>query len=257
MARTHIKHARVYVGGYDLSSYVMTLGSMGIEHDTAVTATLTESIKTLSGGFGQAQPVLGQLNGVFDNTAATGLHALHATPGSPQIVTVALGMLAAPAAGDVVYAAEHLTTAYGADSGQYPVGATLVFGGPPSTIETPQYGQVWGTLLHPSGAETAVNGGTANHDYGAATALGGVGILHVLAGNGTCTFKIEHSATNTDAQFDATGAVVTFDTTAAASPFAEIKCVGKTTTVQRYLRWQITLGTATTVTFVMSFIRGA
>ena len=112
-------------------------------------------------------------------------------------------------------------------------------------------------LLHASAAETAANGGTASHDHGAATTNGGVGFLHVLAGNGTATFSIEHSATNTDGAFDSTGAVVTFATTNASSPFAEIKATATaTTTIQRYTRWQVTLGTATTVTFVMGMLRG-
>jgi hypothetical protein len=82
-------------------------------------------------------------------------------------------------------------------------------------------------------------------------------VLHLLAGDGTATFTIEHSAVDADGDFDSTGAIITFDTTAAATPFSEIKATAAvTTTINQYTRWQVALGTATTVTFVMSLVRG-
>jgi hypothetical protein len=135
--------------------------------------------------------------------------------------------------------------------------ATIEFGMADGAAANLKYPVAWGRLLHASSAATGANGGTANHDNGASTAFGGIGFLHVLAGNGTATFTIEHSATNTDGAFDSTGAVITFAGTAAATPFAEIKATATpTTTIQRYTRWQVALGTATSVTFVMGLLRG-
>jgi hypothetical protein len=207
---------------------------------------------------GHASIKLGPINGIFDSTATTGIHALHSVAGSKYIVTVALGDRAAPAAGVPVFCGEWYQNGYtlGAE-GEGLVPATLEMGEWAVNGETLDYPRAWGKLLHPSSAATAVNSGTANEDNGAASTKGGYGVLHLLAGNGTATFTIEHSAVDADGDFDSTGAIITFDTTAAATPFSEIKATAAvTTTINRYTRWQVALGTATTLTFVMSLVRG-
>ena len=71
----------------------------------------------------------------------------------------------------------------------------------------------------------------------------------------TATIKLQHSNTNVDGDFG--------DLAGATS--GVINCVGGgvsgiaqttvTETVERYTRWQIVLGTATSVTFALAFIR--
>ena len=175
-----------------------------------------------------------------------------AAGGMLQIVTIAAGELATPVAGNPIFTGSFAMTRYANKEGKHAVGVVAEFGKTHQLAAELAYPIPWGVLLHANAAVTAVNNGTASHDNTVATTAGGYGVLQVLAGNGTATFTIEHSATNTDAAFDSTGAIITFAGTAAATPFAEIKCTAtKTTTIHRYTRWQVALGTATTVTFIM------
>ena len=79
-------------------------------------------------------------------------------------------------------------------------------------------------------------------------------MYQVFAGDGTATISVEDATTNSDANFAAlTGATsgeIDFST-----PTAGIVAIGRTATVRRYLRWQISLNTATTVTFALAFVR--
>lgn len=255
MTSSHAKYCRAYVDGYDLSGQTLTLGPMGVAHEPEAIACWSDVVMAVRAS-GMPTISLGSLSGLMTSTASE-LHDRLSGGGNTPIITVAIGAMAAPAAGVPTFTGKFHQRDYipqpALGSGHIP--AQLTLESQPHGALT-DYRQAWGVLLHANGAETAVNSGTAGHDYGASTALGGYGFLHVLAGNGTCTFSIEHSAANDDATFDATGAIVTFATTDASSPFSEIKEIGATTTVQRYLRWQIALGTATTVTFVMGFVRG-
>jgi hypothetical protein len=257
MGRTLQQYARVYVGGYDLSGYTHQLGETKWQFESETEAALTEPIKGVQGGFGQAEISPGAINAFLDSTAG-GMHEIfNAVAGTLKIVTIALGDLAVPAAGNPVFTGSFALNHYGHTQGKHAVGAIMEFGKTHLNAAELAYPIPWGVLLHASGAETAVNGGTCSHDNAVSTTAGGFGVLQVLAGDGTATFTIEHSATNTDAAFDSTGAVITFAGTAAATPFAEIKCTAaKTTTIQRYTRWQAALGTAHTVTFVMGLVRG-
>ena len=254
--RTHKKYMRVYGGGYDLSGYTRNIGPLVEEFDMEETAALSDPIMT--GMMGKPSLRLGTLDGLLNNTAVSGLHALHSVPGSLNVWSVVIGAGAVPVAGDPAFSGSWRSNSYYVPpeaTGAIP--ASIEFGEYAYDAVVRAYDRAFGRLLHANGAETAANNGTADHDNGASSAGGGFGFLHVLSGNGTATFSIEHSATNTDAQFDATGAIITFATTAAATPFGEVKAAASiTTTVQRYLRWQVTLGTATTVTFVMGFVRG-
>ena len=253
---THEKYLRAYVGGYDLSGDTMSFGPMGVTYEPEAIACWSDSVKAVRSQ-GHPQNSMGSLAGLMTPTANR-LHALYKAGGNTPIITVACGMMAVPAAGDETFSGKFLQRDYivspALGSGYIP--SNLTFESQPNGALV-YYQQPWGVLLHANAAATAVNSGTADHDNGASSSLGGYGVLQVLAGNGTCTFTIEHSAANDDPTFDATGAIVTFSTTDASSPFAEIKEIAPSTTVQRYLRWQIALGTATTVTFVLSFHRGA
>ena len=74
--RTVNKHTRVYVGGYDLSGYASSIGPLQTQFEAAGITCFTDAVK----GIMPNQPMLspGTLQGVFDNTATTGLHTLHA-----------------------------------------------------------------------------------------------------------------------------------------------------------------------------------
>jgi hypothetical protein len=259
MTRAVSKYNRVYAGGWDISGKTRQVGPLAQEYDAP------PSYAYADGAVGALadQPMIGigQLVGIFD-AGDGGLHQLLQSPATSRIVTVAIGGLAEPAAGVPVFSGEFEQIGYApaVESGIIP--AQIDFANYSSRAGVLDYDRPWGNLLHANAAATAANSGTADHDYGAATAFGGFGVLHILDGNGTATFTIEHADTNDDGTFDSTGAIVTFATTDAdvdggSDPAAEIKATATvTTTVQRYLRWQVALGTATTVTFVMAFHRG-
>jgi hypothetical protein len=257
MARTLQQYSRIYVGGYDLSGYTRQLGDAKWSFESETEVALTEAVKGVQGGFGQAEISPPNITAFLD-TVAGGIHEIfNGAAGTMKIVTVAIGEMAIPAAGNLIFTGSFPLNNYNKVDGKHAVSVVLEFSKTQISGAELAYPVPWGVLLHASGAETAVNGGTCSHDNTVATTAGGFGVLQVLAGNGTATFTIEHSATNTDGAFDSTGAIITFAGTAAATPFAEIKKTAtKTTTIERYTRWQVALGTATTVTFIMGLVRG-
>jgi hypothetical protein len=252
--RTHKKHVRLYAGGYDLSGYAMDVGPLAEEFDAPQAAAFTDPVFTSVLGLPNLR--LGTLNGLFDNTATNGLHVLHGAPGGKFVVSVPIGIGAAPAAGDPVFCGEWRQMTYLAKAGNDVLPAQIDWSEYAADASVRSYSHAWGWHLHAKAAETANNNGTGIDDNGASSALGGFGVLQVFAGNGTATFSVEAAAANNDAAFDAAGALLTFDTTDCSTPFAEAKALAKTAAVARYLRWQITLGSATSVTFAMSFVRG-
>ena len=256
MARSTNKNDRVIVGGYALSGYLIDPGTLSHVYSEEPHAAMTDAVMgTLPG---HPSVMCGPLNGIFDNTATSGLHVLHSATTGPHVITVAKGGVAAPIAGSPTFHAQPNQLEYSTTkSGDGYVPATVTMGEWSSAATVTTYDRPWGNLMNPGTARTVLNSSTADHDWGAATTAGGYGVLHVVAGDGTATFTIEHSDTNIDANFDAGGAIITFATTAAATPFAEMKVAATvTTTVNRYLRWQVAFGTANTVTFWMSFVRG-
>lgn len=251
--RTLERHYRIYANGYRLSCFARKIGPLAVEFGEAdLTAPMCDEAR----GYlpTQGAVTVGELNALFDNTASTGIHALLSARAA-QSLMIPVGMRAAPVAGDPVFCAlvEQLGYAYAEDGGA--VMANVPFGRKPvTTVQT--YCAPWGWLLHADGAETAVNTAAGIDDFGAVTALGGYMCYQVLAGNGTATIKVQDAATNSNGNFaDLSGA--TSDSINCAVPQYGMVEIGHTATVRRYLRWQIVLGTATTVTFALAFVRAA
>ena len=247
--RTLQKWVRIYAGGYELCSDARSIGPLIWQYDIADLTTMCDEVR---GGLPvHARLGIGVLNGVMDNTA-NHLHDLPITSGS-HVVMIPIGIRAAPAAGDPVYNGRFYIDGYeSTDDG----GASVVnvpFGDW-DVANLINYSKPWGILIHPLGAETAVNTAIGIDDRGAATALGGYMVYQVTAGNGTATIKVQDAATNTNPSFsDLTGA--TSGVITAAAGVSGLVAIGVTADVRRYLRWQIVLGTATTVTFVVAFVR--
>ena len=251
--RTHFKHTRTYVGGYDLSGYTRAIGTMGWEYQEAdMTCPQSDAAKgylpdvvTIS---------LGDYAGVFDNTATSGLHTVLGTPGSARVVSVPIGIRTAPAAGDpvFVYRPEQLSYTI-AEAGRAAV-VNIGWGGwDGANIITPE--KPWGTLLHANSAATAANSSTGVDDRGASSSKGGYMVYHVFAGDGTATITVEEADTNEDGSFAALTNATTGEIDFSSVTSGVVSC-GVTATVKRYLRWQISLNTATTVTFALTFVRG-
>lgn len=249
MTRTHNKHIRVYVNGVDMSGYSRTIGPLAWMFGAEPDAAMTDAVKNII--VGQADIQAGTLNAFLDNDTA-GLFANKAQ-GTKNLL-VAIGANAAPVAGDHVFAWKFEDTGYMAEQGSGFVAANLPFGGA-SYASTLTYKRPWGILLHANAARTAANTAVGIDDNGASSALGGIFCYHLLSSDGTVTLKAQDAATNSDGNFaDLTGAT-SGSITAAVTPQSGMVALGTTATVRRYLRWQLALGTATTATFVMGFIR--
>jgi len=250
MTRTNKKHQRCYIDGYDLSGYIGTIGEMDWSFDVAAEAALSDSVKNIS--MGQCSVNLAAWNGFLDNDAA-GAFVL-ATPDAERDVAIAFGINAAPAAGDPCFAWKFKETSYKGEAGSGFVAAMIAFGGA-SSEGVLTYDKPWGYILHPNGAEIAVNTAIGIDDFGAQTTKGGIFAYHLFSSNGTVTLKAQHAATNLDGSFgDMTGAT-SGSITAAVAPKHGMVAVSTTLTVERYLRWQLVFGTATTATFFAAFIR--
>lgn len=252
--RTKQKYTRVYVDGYDLSGYGRTIGPLELTYDEAdMTVIMSDTVK----GYlrNQSHVNCGTLNAVFDNTATTGLHALAGTAGDQRDVLAAIGIRGSPAAGDPCFGGSFIQGAYQVTNDGGAVTATIPYLGHDVTVNN-LYSIPWGILLHANGAETGANS-SAGYDNptGGATTYGGWFMYHILASSGaghTATLSVDDSANNSTwlALSGATTGSITVTAGVSGLVF-----LGNTATVRQYLRWQLALGTATSVTFVSAFFR--
>ena len=251
LTRTTQKWARVYMSGYDMSGYSRSVGPLDWTYDEVPIVALSDAVKGYLPGWPEITPTA--LNGIFDHTTS-GLHDIAKGAGVSWVTSIALGMNAEPALGDSVYCGRFQQSAYQAqdESGAVVVSVPFV-GGDAGNLQA--YDIPWGKLIHAKGAETAANAG-AGVDGLAASAFGGYMVYHVFAGDGTATIKVQKSTTtNTDGAFSdlsgATSGEIDFST-----PTSGIIELSKTASIGRYLRWQLALNSATTVTFMLAFVRG-
>ncbi len=249
MTRTHIKHLRAYINGVDLSGYSRMIGPLGAVADTTPDAAWTDEVKNII--LGQTTIQAGDFNTILDNDTAGAFALLSAN--AQRNVMFAVGIGAAPVNGNPVFAWQFEQAAYLAEGGDSFVAANVQFGG--SSYGLLNYKKPWGFLIHANGTETAVNTATGQDDNGAASALGGIFCYHLLSSDGTITLKAQDAASNLNASFaDITGAT-SGSIDASLLPKSGMIQLSTTGTIRRYTRWQISLGTATTATFVLGLIR--
>lgn len=252
--RTLKRFTRVYVDGYDMSGYSRTIGPLLWEFEPVdLTADLGDSVKGYLPGTPTISP--GTLNTVFDNTATTGAHAVLSAQNDDRVVLVTIGDRAAPAEGNPAFMGEFLQLGYHADEDGGSIVANVPFG-PWEGSSLIAYGQPWGTLAHALGAETAANSEDGYDDgCGAATSYGGYIVWHVTAGDGTATIKLQHCDT-ADGAFADVGGLTSGVIDCSSVQTGLAVTTAKTTTINQFVRWQVALGTATTLTFVLGFMRG-
>jgi hypothetical protein len=197
----------------------------------------------------------GTLNGVFDNTATLGLHVIASSPAS-RIVTIPIGIQAAPLEGDPCFNGQFIQTGYHGEIAGPSVYAQVPFGEWDVANEI-AYDQPWGVMLTPKATKTAVNSGDGVDDgYGGASSAGGYMVYHVFdGGNTNATIKIQDETTIDGAFGDLSGATSgEIDCSTEQKGIVEL-AVGAT--VKQYLRWQLVLdGGSGTVVFALAFIRG-
>lgn len=250
--RTNSKWLRVYVDGYDLSGDARQIGPLGLTYDEAELTGMSNAIK----GYlpSHASVSAGTLNAVLDNTATTGIHEVMSGAGVMRTLMVAVGMRAEPAQGDPAFMGQFEQEGYGKEvsGGVY---VNIPFNSYSIRAATLSYENPWGVLLRPKTATTAVNSAVGVDDYGASTAFGGYMSYQVFAGNGTATIKVQHAAANNDGSFADLGGCTSGSIDCSTVKYGIVPTTARTTTVNRYIRWQIALGTATSVTFALAFHR--
>ena len=255
--RPSIDKARIYIDGRDMSGYSRSFGPLACLFEEGVDDAVSKTVKATM--LGNANISMGTLNGLFDNTATSGIHALMEGAGVTRTVMIAQGIQAAPAAGDPVFAGQFGQLGYYSGPSENPVTATIPFGGTSSAAGNMLYARPWGTFLHANSAETAVN--TAN-GYGGLgqTTKGGFMVYQVLAaagtGNITAAIKVQHSATAAGVYTDliSTG-TINLGSGGVYVPAFGIVAIAPTTTVESFTRWQLVFTLATSVTFLLSFHR--
>jgi len=247
--RTTLNNWRVYIDGYDMSGYSRSFGPLATTFDEGVDDAVSLPVKAAL--VSNAQVSMGTLNGLFDNTATSGLHVIMKTSGVERDVMIPAGIQAAPANNDPVFCGTFTQMGYQGEPDNNPVYASIPFSGASPNSPVLMY-KPWGTLLHAKAARTAANSATGL-DQLASSTKGGWMMYQVFAGDGTAALKVQHASTNSDGSFSD---LLSSGTISCSSPISGAVALASGTTVNRYVRWQIALGTATTVTFAIAFIRG-
>jgi len=253
--RTLKRWVRMYVDGYDMSGYTREIGPLAWTYDEVEQVALMDSVRGALPDHPEIS--IGTLNGIFDNTATSGIHAVLGSAGVSRDVLVALGIQAAPAKGDPVFIGAYNQLAYQVAPSGGDVALTVPFG-KTSPAEALLYEQPWGVLLHENAEETGANTGTGIDLTTVSTAMGGYFMYHILSvtGTGTVTLSVEDAATNLNASFAALDGATTAAIAHTSVPCSGIIQIDKTDTVRRYVRWQMALDTITACTFVIGFVRG-
>ena len=254
VGRTLIKWTRVYLDGYDISGYTRSIGPLTWTFPQVDVTVISDVLH----GFLPGQPDirLGNYSGIFAKAASGDIVTLGsagATTG-PHDISVAVGIQAAPAAGDPVFCgtfhADDFTSAIDKAGG---VTVAMKFGPWDVSANSLLYANPWGRLQHAYGAETAVNS-AIGMDWGAGTALGGYAAFHLMSSDNAVTLAVQHSTTtNVNGSFS--NLVTSGSLNASVTPQHALVALAKGTTVGQYTRWNISLGSATTATFVISFVR--
>lgn len=256
--RTLLRFARVYADGYDLSGYSRSFGPLATTFDEGIDDAVTLSIKGVWAG--NATVSMGALNGIFDNTATSGIHAVMNGAGVGRTVMIAQGIQAVPAIGDPVFAGKFEQLGYIGGGTDNPVTATIPFGGTNAASGNLSYVKPWGILHHAMGAETDVNAANGIGGDGQTTKGGWMCYqINAAAGTGniTAALKLQHCATVDGVYADllSTGTLNLGSGGTFTAPTAGIVTLATNATVESFIRWQIVLTLATSVTFALSFHR--
>lgn len=249
--RTLGRWMTVYIDGYRMAGYTSKITPLGSSVEEQESLVISDAVVgNLLGHFKISPPTL---TGVFDADTSLSLKSLFSAGDALKHVMVAIGDKATPAAGVPCYATELRQKPYQA-VGDGAMAATVEFAGWDTSAATLLYGNPLGVLVHADGAETGVNAGTGiDNDTAGATTKGGYMAYQLFSSDGTVNLKIDDSANNS--AFTALSGAATGLIDASVTPAAGIIALGTTATVRRYLRWQLALGTASTATFALAFVR--
>ena len=259
--RTLPRYGRLYLNTSAMSEWTTSIGPFTHEFEAVLfDAPMADNVKGyMLGRCINMSP--GKINGILNAQDSTSPLGAAIPAASIAIMTYAIGIRAAPAAGDPVFCTASPMLNYLATESGGAVTFTGDFADGWRQTAVGKYGTPWGSLVHAYGAETAVNTAVGFDDPmagGATTNFGGYMVYHGLAGNGTATIKVQHSTTtNLNGSFGDLGGCTSGELDFSANRRVGIvETTTATTAVGRYLRWQVAFNTATTVSFILSFVRG-
>jgi len=250
--RTLKRWLRAYVDGVDLSGDARAVGPLEWDYSGNQAAAFADSVQGTLPMHPNITPTA--IQAFLDNTTGHVHDLFEDGAGLFRNVMIAQGIRAAPAAGDPVYMGEFEQLSYKEEEGDGFTIVSMNFS-PSARRAVLYYEQPWGVLLHAKGAETGVNTAVGIDDNGASSVLGGLMAYQLFSSNGTLAIKTEHASANNDASFAQITGATSGNINASTTPVGGFVAIAKGTTINRYLRWQITLGTATTATFALAFIR--
>lgn len=235
MAFKHGKNSKVFFHNNDYSSYFNNVDTT-LSSDVAESTTFGNSSKTyIAGNLDGTVSV----SGFFDATADA---TLNTYLGGSDFV-FALGIDGIDATDGVVFGNSNVTS-YGKSS---PVGDIVA-----TSIDVQADGGLFAGSVLENATYTATASGTAR-DYGASTGDGGGAFIIVTSASGTTPTldaKITHSAD------DSTYVDLVTFTQFTTSAGAEFKSVAKGTTVNRYLKVELTItGTSPSYDVIIGFGR--
>jgi len=254
VTRINKKFTRVYYDGYDISGYANDIGALDWLYDVTLGAAFSDEV--MNGLNGKVSISAGTINAYLDNDTAGLLNIAKAVSDAGHSLMIGFGTASIPVAGDPMFAWKFQQSSYQSANAE---------GFTPATVKVSNasfegvltHRKPWGNILHPKGAETAVNTAVGIDDNGAASALGGIFCYQLLSSNGTVTLSVEDAATNTNPSFAALSGATSGSIDASVTPASGMVALGVAATVRRYLRWQLAFGTATTASFVLGFIRSS
>ena len=253
--RSLVDYERLFIDGYDMSGYTIDPGERGADYDMGEAVCLSDAVKGAI--LGRPTFTFGPVNGVFDNTATSGIHVLaNAAQGTRRNILHARGVSGASAVGDDAFCAIMYQQSYKAAQADNTSTVNMTFSH--DATAGLNYRQPFGVLLHPWGAETAANTANTNADNGAASALGGWMMYQIysITGAGTVAISIDESSTGSSGWAALSGATSGAIATASA-PTAGFIQLATNAAVKQYLRFQVAFGgSATACTFGLAFMRG-
>lgn len=245
------RFTRAYVDGYDMSGYARSVGELSWGFTPNEGAVLDDAV--IGAYPGQCTISIGDINGVMDNRA-DGMHDEFASASDAvRDVMIPIGIRAAPADGDPVFCAQVAQNAYQASVADEMLTVNMDLGSWDERAgSTGSYPIPWGYVIHAKGAETGVNAGSAGTTGGGQTTGGGFMMYQLFgASTGTITLKIEDSTGGAWSELVSSGVL-----TQTSTGQSGIVALAEGGTVDTDLRWQLVLGTATTTTFALAFVRG-
>lgn len=249
--RTLQRWGRFYVDGYDWSGRVNTYGPLGVDFEEGIDKPLNAEVQGVV--LSQPEITIGNYNATFANNATNNDIFEMGAEGVSRVVMIAQGIRAEPAQGDPAFVGKFPQKNRQLDNGNVLTMVNAQFS--PSEVASLNYVKAWGTLLHAKAAKTGANTGSGV-DNAAATTGGGYLVYQVFAygGTGSATISIEDSADGVT--WLALSGATTGAIAHTSMPTAGIVQLATTATVRRYLRWQLSLTTLTSVTFALAFVRG-